>query len=74
MENSALARFLKLGGKTYIIEFNFIKVACYKSDAVINTELFLNAFWNYWKDWQLEVKGNSKVNGLYLWDCGLSFP
>ena len=44
MENSALARFLKLGGKTYIIEFNFIKVACYKSDAVINTEIFLNAF------------------------------
>ena len=55
MENSALARFVKLQGKTSIVEFNFIKVVGQKSDGVINTELFLNVFW---KDWQLEVKGN----------------
>ena len=37
MGNSTLTR-----GKTYIAEFNFIKVVGQKSDAVIN--LFLNVF------------------------------
>ena len=37
--NSTLAR-----GKTYIAEFNFIKVEGQKSDAVINTDFFLNVF------------------------------
>ena len=76
MENSALARFLKLRGKTSIVELNFIKAEGRKSDAVINMELSLNVFWNSWKDWPFEVKGNSKIKvyGLYLWDCGLSFP
>ena len=45
MENSALARFVKLQGKTSIVEFNFIKVVGQKSDGVINMELFLNVFW-----------------------------
>ena len=58
MENSALARFVKLQGKISIVEFTFIKVVGQTSDGVINTELFLNVFW---KVWQLEVKGNSKI-------------
>ena len=37
--NSTLAR-----GKTYIAEFNYIKVVGQKSDAVINTDFFLNVF------------------------------
>ena len=76
MENSALVRFVKLWGKTSIVEFSFIKVAGPKFDAVINTERLLNVFWNYWKGWRLEVRGNSKIKiyGLYLWDCGLRFP
>ena len=61
MENSALARLVKSGGKKSIVELNFIKVVGQKSDAVINMELFLNVFWNYWKGWRLEVKGNSKI-------------
>ena len=40
--NSALARFLKLPGKTSIVASNFIKVVAEKSDSVTNTELFLN--------------------------------
>ena len=76
MGNSALARFVKLRGKASIAEINFIKVVGQKSDAVIDMELFLNVFWNYWKCWRHEVRGNSKikVHGLYLWDCGMSFP
>ena len=72
MENSALARFVKLQGKTSIAEFTFIKVVGQKSDGVINTEFFLNVFW---KGWQLEVKGNSKIKiyGIYLWDFGYVF-
>ena len=68
MENSALARFVKSGGKKSIVELNFIKVVGQKSDAIINMELFLNVFWNYWKGWRLEVKGNSKIKvyGLHL--------
>ena len=42
MENSALARFVKLRGKRSIVEFNFIKGVGQKSDAVMNIELFLN--------------------------------
>ena len=42
MGNSALLRFVKLGGKTCIVDFNFIKVVGQKSDAVIDMELFLN--------------------------------
>ena len=45
MENSALAKFVKLQGKTSIAEFTFIKVVGQKSDGVINTEFFLNVFW-----------------------------
>ena len=73
MENSALARFVKLQGKTSIAEFTFIKVVGQQSDGVINTEFFLNVFW---KGWQLEVKGNSKIKvyGIYLWDFCLCFP
>ena len=76
MGNSALARFVKLWGKISIVEFSFIKVVGQKSDAIINVEFFLNVFWNYWKGWWDEVRGNSKIKvyGLYLWDCGLSFP
>ena len=44
MENSALARLVKSGGKKSIVELNFIKVVGQKSDAVINMELFLNVF------------------------------
>ena len=44
MENSALARFVKSGGKKSIVELNFIKVVGQKSDAIINMELFLNVF------------------------------
>ena len=36
MENSALARFVKLRGKTSSAEFNFIKVVGQNSDVVIN--------------------------------------
>ena len=42
MGNSAVARFVKIRGKAFIAEFNFIKVPGQKFDAVINTELFLN--------------------------------
>ena len=75
MGNSAVARFVKIRGKAFIVEFNFIKVAGQKFDPVINTELFLNVSWNCWKGWQHEVKGNSKIKvcGLYLWESGLSF-
>ena len=44
MENSAPARFVKLRGKTSIVEFKFIKVVGQKSDAVINIELLLNVY------------------------------
>ena len=43
MEDSALARFVKLGGKTTIEEFNFIKVVGQKS----NMKRFLNVFGHY---------------------------
>ena len=43
-EITALARFVKLGGKTSIVEFNFSKVASQKSEAVTNMERFLNVF------------------------------
>ena len=76
MGNSLLAKFLKLRGKTSIVEFNFIKVVGQKSDAVTNMERFLKVFWNYWNGWRHEVKGNSKIKlySLCLWDCDLSFP
>ena len=67
MRNRALARFVKLPGKTSIVEFNFIKVAGQKSDAVIDMKLFLNVFWNYWKGWQHEVKGKSKFT-VYIFE------
>ena len=44
MQNSALARFVKLRGKTSIAGFNVIKVVGQKSVAVINMELFLYVF------------------------------
>ena len=47
MRNSAPARFVKLGGKTSIAEYNFSKVVGQKSEAVINMELFLDVFSNY---------------------------
>ena len=43
-EITALARFVKLGGKTSIVEFSFSKVARQKSEAVTNMERFLNVF------------------------------
>ena len=72
MEDTALARFVTLRGKSSIVEFNFIKVVDQKSDTLTNMKLFLNVFWNYWKGWRFEIKGNSKIKvyGLYLWDCG----
>ena len=52
------------------------KLVGQKSDSVINMELFVNVFVNYWKGWRHEVKKNSKIKVyyLYLWGCGLSFP
>ena len=44
MENSALVRFVKLRGKTSIVEFSFIKVVGQKCDAAINMERLLNVF------------------------------
>ena len=41
MGHSVVARFVKLRGKTSVVEFSFIKVVGQKSDAVINMELFL---------------------------------
>ena len=75
MGNSVLARILKLWGKRSIVVVNFMKVVNQKSDAVINMELFLDVFWNCWKGWGHEVRGNlkMKVYDLYLWGCGLSF-
>ena len=43
MEDSALARFVKLRGKTTIEEFNFIKVVGQK----YNMKRFLNVFGHY---------------------------
>ena len=39
---TALARFVKLGGKTSIVEFIFSKIGNQKSEAVTNMERFLN--------------------------------
>ena len=44
MENNCLARFVKLRGKTSIVEFDFSKLLGQKFDAVIDMELFLNVF------------------------------
>ena len=42
MGNSTLASFVKLRGKTSIVEFNFMKVVRQKSDAAVNVKLFQN--------------------------------
>ena len=68
MRSSAPARFVKLRGKTSIVEYNFSKIVGQKSEAVINMELFLDVFSNYWKGWRHKIKGNSKIKvyGLCL--------
>ena len=43
-EITTLARFVKIGGKTSIVEFIFSKVVNQKSEAVTNMERFLNVF------------------------------
>ena len=43
-ETTAPARFVKIRGKTSIVEFDFSKVVGQKSGAVINIELFLKVF------------------------------
>ena len=44
METTAVARFVKLGGKTSIVEFIFSKAANQKSEVVRNMGRFLNVF------------------------------
>ena len=66
MGNNAVARFVKHLEKTSIVEFNLIKAVGQKSDAVINMELFPNVFWNFWKSWRHDVKGNSEIKAYSL--------
>ena len=44
MKITVLARFVKLRGKTSLVEFDFSKFLGQKFDAVIDMELFLNVF------------------------------
>ena len=49
-EITALAIFVKLGGKRSIVKFNFSKIVSKKYEAVIHMECFLNISLEIWKN------------------------